>query len=327
VDFDLPAMARKARPSRRAPAILPAIEPTPTLERELASIYLRVVRAWSTGAAQLLQSYQTVLATERLLMGDSAVRVRDDAGQLRGEAEGVAISIERLIMGLVPDLRAWTERVEAWHRKRWQSQVMTATAVNISTMIGPEDAERPMSAIIESNVSLIRSVSSEARTRIEGIIFRGFTTRAAPRDIAKELRQAVDMSRARSLRIASDQTVKLSAALDGERMRQAGIKKWAWMHSGKLHFRPWHKERDGNVYTWDNPPSDMPGEEPFCGCKKRAVIEFDEPLPPVPKPRARPGTPRPPATPPGTQCRAGRSPPGGCAGPWPRHRERTAGRV
>jgi uncharacterized protein with gpF-like domain len=58
-------------------------------------------------------------------------------------------------------------------------------------------------------------------------------------------------------------------------MRQAGIDDWDWMHSGKLHPRAEHKARHRKRYSFSNPPADMPGEKPFCGCRKLAVVEFD----------------------------------------------------
>ena len=82
------------------------------------------------------------------------------------------------------------------------------------------------------------------------------------------------MGRARSIRIAGDQTVKLASELTRERRRQAGLTMWKWRHSGKVHFRPEHKERDGQIYTDETAPKDLPGVLPYCGCVEQAVLEF-----------------------------------------------------
>jgi SPP1 gp7 family putative phage head morphogenesis protein len=59
-------------------------------------------------------------------------------------------------------------------------------------------------------------------------------------------------------------------------MKQAGLDEYQWQHSGKLHYRPHHRARDGKIFKWGEiDPLDMPGIPPFCGCKKRAVIRFD----------------------------------------------------
>jgi SPP1 gp7 family putative phage head morphogenesis protein len=273
VKIDLAQMAQRTRPTRRREVVFPPIEPTGALAIELERIYLAALRYWAVAVRnRVLPIYTAALRTERML-GDSAT-VQDDAGQLGGETSSIAAEVDWLLLILTPKLRDWALRVEKFHRTRWLQAILTPTGVDLSTMIGPEDAARTFESVIEQNVSLIRSVTSEARTKVEGIVFRGFTARTPSREIAKEIREALGTSRARSIRIASDQTAKLSAQLDTERMRQAGITDWRWVHSGKLHFRPEHKRRNGRIYSFAKPPPDMPGELPFCGCKKAAVLRL-----------------------------------------------------
>jgi uncharacterized protein with gpF-like domain len=83
--------------------------------------------------------------------------------------------------------------------------------------------------------------------------------------------------------------VKLASALDAERQRQAGMDVWKWNHSDKLHPRPEHVARDGKLYADEPehrgklgngqevlvPPPDRPGELPFCGCVRQAVLVFE----------------------------------------------------
>lgn len=93
------------------------------------------------------------------------------------------------------------------------------------------------------------------------------------------------MSRRRSINIASDQLSKLTSALDGERMAQAGIEQFLYRHSGKAHPRSWHRARNGKTFELASgmqvgggetiQPDDMPGVPPFCGCRKQAVVTFD----------------------------------------------------
>jgi uncharacterized protein with gpF-like domain len=60
-------------------------------------------------------------------------------------------------------------------------------------------------------------------------------------------------------------------------MQQAGIDEFEWVHSGKVHFRPWHRARNGKRFKLEGeiPPDDMPGIPIFCGCRKRAVLPLD----------------------------------------------------
>ena len=166
-------------------------------------------------------------------------------------------------------------RVEKWQRGKWRGAVLSATGVDIGTMIGAGDMRTTMAASIERNVSLVKSVSEQTRTRIGEAVFQGLTKRLPAREVAASIREATTMGRKRALRIASDQTVKIAAHLNSERRREAGIDTWAWVSSHKVNYRPEHLAREGKRYSDDEPPSDLPGELPYCGCTERAVLSLD----------------------------------------------------
>lgn len=164
--------------------------------------------------------------------------------------------------------------------------MQTATAIDLATLIGPQDVRETLETVIARNVALVRSVSDQTRERIADAVFRGLQARTPPRTVAREIAEAVAMGRKRALRIAADQNVKLGSALNEERRRQAGIDSFTWVHSGKMHSRPEHVARDGKLYsenaervgqeyegrTIRKVPEDKPGELPYCGCTSRAVL-------------------------------------------------------
>lgn len=270
--FDLEKIVKRLRPSQSRDIILREITPTGTHRRQLERIYLTISRAWFRACqTRVVPEYQREL--NRLRAPQPGV-VMDDTGSLGQTMNAIAQEIDRLILELTPALRNYVVTVERWHREKWIAS-MTPTGVSLETLIGPEDVAETMETVLQRNVSLIRSISSEARSRIEGIVFRGFTNRTPSREVAKEISEAVGMARKRALRVASDQLAKLASDLDTERMRQAGIETWEWRHSGKEHYREEHLRRNGKRYSFAKPPPEMPGELPYCGCKKRAVLEFD----------------------------------------------------
>ena len=153
--------------------------------------------------------------------------------------------------------------------------LLAATEVDIETMVGPADVRTTLAAAIEANVGLIASVSSQTREKISTEVFQGLRERKSARDVAKGIREKVDMGRRRALNIASDQLVKIGAELNDEHRREAGIDTWEWLSSHKQHFRPEHAARDHNRYTDGDAPTDLPGRLPFCGCTSRAVLSLD----------------------------------------------------
>lgn len=274
--FSLAQMTRRALNPRRKAIPLREIKPPATMATDLfRACYAPVVETVGAASVRIIAEYERSLAE---LVTDSAA----DLGSL---LDGLKSELDRLLLVLTPRLSDWAIRVEQWQRGKWSGTVLSATGVDLQTMIGAGDVAQSVEASIAWNVSLIRDVGDQARQRIASAVFTGLTQRRAAVDVAKDIREAVAMSRRRSINVASDQLSKLTAALDGERMRQAGIEQFLYRHSGKLHPRSWHRARNGKAYELASgkeigggdviEPDDMPGIPPYCGCRKQAVVAFD----------------------------------------------------
>lgn len=264
--YDLAALTRRTTNTRRKSITFRPIVAPGTLASNLyANAYKPIIEAWSALIPTIMAEYERSLSA---MTQDSPA----DIGALFDRHEG---DLLRLILTLKLRLAEWGYRVERWQRGKWRSAVLSATGVDVGTMIGPEDARMTVGASIERNTSLIKSVSEQTRARIGETVFRGLNQRRPAREVAKEITEAVGMSRRRALNIASDQTVKLTASLNAERRREAGIDTWEWVSSHKVHFRPEHAARDGKRYADDDAPADLPGELPYCGCTERAVLSLD----------------------------------------------------
>ncbi|WP_426163075.1 phage minor head protein [Sandarakinorhabdus sp. DWP1-3-1] len=268
--YDLAAMARRQGLKRKR-VVLPAIGGTKAQSDELARILLRVVAVWNDAArGPILAAYSEALAAQPM-----DAMTRDDAPRAASTISAADGEASRLTLVLTPALRDWAVRIERFVRCRFAAGVLSATGVNLDTVIGPGDARAPLDTWVERNVALVRDVSDQARGRISDIVFRGLSRRTPARDVAREMNEAVALGRARSLRIASDQLSKLTTQLAAERRRQAGLDQWEWLASGKVNGREEHAALDGKVFSDKDPPEDMPGELPNCGCRARAVLDLD----------------------------------------------------
>jgi uncharacterized protein with gpF-like domain len=257
--------ARVRRPSKK-PITLANIATTQAQATDLLALYAKIIAAWSESQKHIVAEYERTIAA-----------MTTDSPASTGDAiDSVAGQIQRLVMLLTPDLRRWALRVEDVHRGKWVRSVLSATDVDMNTILSPYDVNDTIDASLNWNVSLIRDVSDEIRQRISNAVFAGFQRRASARDIAKEISDSIGMGRARARRIAADQTVKLGARLNRARQEQAGLTHFKWRHSGKLHPRNWHLARDGNVYPWEGSgsiaPDDRPGVPPFCGCTAQGIL-------------------------------------------------------
>lgn len=263
--FDLPRMAAR-KGLRRKLVTFATIKSTQAQTEDLQMIYKRMLAPLFGAKLRIESLYAREL--ERKLSHDSP-------DELGGLADLIADEINRLVLQLTPDLLDWALRVEKVHRGKWARTIQSLLDITAETMLGPEDMRETLEAFLTRNTSLIRDVGEQARGRIADAVLRGIQQRTPTAKVAKEIAEAAGMARKRARRIASHQSVALNSALNEERRRQAGLDTWKWRHSGKLHFRPLHKARDGKLYTDETAPGDKPGELPNCGCVSVAVLVLD----------------------------------------------------
>lgn len=255
--LDLRALLRQR--GRRQPLTLRAIQTTQAQARSLARGYTTVVDVWRDGTPRILDAYARTVAT---YTGDSPADIEAEIASVDGEAVRVTFDFRAFFT-------QWAQALQLWHVNRIGSQLTYATGIDLTSQLGP--ANGTIEDFLARNTALIRDVSDQTRGRIADIVFRGVQQRTPVRDIATEINEAVGLGRKRAIRVASDQTVKLSAALDELRGRELGFEGYFWQHSSKAHYRPEHLARDGNFFAFgsDVDLHDPPGYAPFCGCKRR----------------------------------------------------------
>lgn len=281
--YNLAAMARRASPGmRRRSIVLRDIAPPAVLATNLyRAVYAPVIAAWTDASPRIEDTYARTIGE----------MTTDAPADVKAEIDGAAEQVNRLLLLLTPELRDWALKVERWTRGRWRGAVLSASNVDLDTVIGPQDARQTLASYVEWNANLVANVSAQAKERIGNAVFSGLSQRKPAREVAKEIREAVDMSRDRSVRIASDQLSKLTSELARERRREAGLEVFAWHHSRKAHPRQDHVVRDGNLYTENPalvgkkvdgvvvraapPADDRAGVKPFCGCRERGVMVFE----------------------------------------------------
>jgi uncharacterized protein with gpF-like domain len=280
--YNLAQLARRQKNIRRRSITLPEIAAPQMMAQDLfASCYRPIIDLWASATPTIVAEYERTLS----------VMTQDSAADIQGQIDRTAAEAYRIALTLTPSLRSWALKVERYVRTRWTNAVRAATSVDLSTMLGPEDVRETLEAYLQWNADLIADVSGEIRKRIADEVFSGLTQNKPVREVAKAINEKVALGRARSQRIAADQTSKISTSLAAERRREAGLTVFAWHHSAKKHPRKDHQARDGLYYSelasdvgrkvdgkvvHQAPErSERAGQLPFCGCRERGVLAFE----------------------------------------------------
>lgn len=258
MEIDLPALCRR-KGIRRDTIRLRPIKAKPGDVAALESVYLDVVDLWAAHTDTILLIYRPL--------------VRDAKPEdVEREIAIVEVQVGSLFARITGRVKAWADKTEEHHREAFRAGILTATEIDLGTVLSPSDVTQTVEATVARNVALIRGLSDAQRKAVAETVFRGVTQRTPAVQVAKELREIEAMSRRRAVFIAGDQTIKLNASLDRARQEQSGITHFTWRHSGKVHYRPEHKAREGKLYAWNKAPADLPGQLPNCGCVAQATL-------------------------------------------------------
>jgi len=128
---------------------------------------------------------------------------------------------------------------------------------------------------LSQNVSLIKSLSGDYVGKVMDSVRRNVQAGARPEVIAQDIKKQFDVSMWRARFIARDQTNKLNGALTQMRQTGLGVEQYTWRTSRDERVRPTHRLKEGNVYSWDDPPADTghPGHDFNCRCSAEPVLE------------------------------------------------------
>lgn len=268
--YDLVEIVRRTKTRRRSVAAKPVV-PTQAREDALAAIYLEVVRAWQTAIReQILPAYASAISQ----------LVRDEEPVTMGLAailQTVANAMGQVATSLRPRTLRWLTEFGAWHTNRFGQTIQAAAGIDPRPIMSPTEIGQAIDVALERNAALISDVSEQIRGRVAERVWAGVSQQMPREQMAKELAEVVGMGRKRAMRIAVDQTTKISADLDQIRQQEAGLDEFKWRHSRKLHPREFHKARDGKIFRWDKlPPDGKPGTLPFCGCKAEPYLNLDD---------------------------------------------------
>ena len=133
---------------------------------------------------------------------------------------------------------------------------------------------------IRENLDLISSIEAETLRKLRWELSQRIVATAGDESLKTALADYIEnqarIESNRAVLIASDQVGKLNGRLMRYEQQRAGITHYRWETMQDSRVRPSHRERQGEIFSWEEPPSDgHPGEAIRCRCVADPVFETD----------------------------------------------------
>ena len=132
---------------------------------------------------------------------------------------------------------------------------------------------------VSDNVDLIKTIPEDTLDKMRQIIYDGYVNGTPTTKLVKEIQQSYQVGKRHAGLIARDQIAKLNGQIQQAQQQDAGITSYRWNTSGDQRVRKSHRDLDGKIFHWDDPPENSdgrkchPGQDYNCRCV--AIPVFD----------------------------------------------------
>lgn len=268
-------LARFLRGNRRRRRV-PRQQRPDAIAREYLRAILRIVDRMRPAVDRLVDDMRPILAR-------AAIERRHDSAE-RGDAAGDDAAAAAARMAAALQNAATQEEIRAMARQfashtstyqRIQLSRQTRAAFGVEVIGNDAGVDAAMSHFVAENVALIKDIPVAMARDLEMRVTRAVASSTPHQQLAKEIGERFQsLGRERAALIARDQTGKLYSQVNQIRQRNLGVEKYRWRGVLDRRERPEHVAREGQVFSWDNPPSDGHAGEPIrCRCVSEPIFD------------------------------------------------------
>lgn len=186
-------------------------------------------------------------------------------------------------------LEPWAKRQSKALVERLQNQNKRAMRENAKKMGAEMRAVAALNegiaaqVLIAEQVKLIQSIPLKAALRAQKLAFEAVTNGTRASEVAELLKNSTKVSESDAMLIARTEVARASSHLVQARARAVGSRQYIWRNSGDAEVRKAHRTRkgkplDGQIFSWDKPPTlddgteGNPGTFPNCRCYPEPVF-------------------------------------------------------
>ena len=262
-------------------------------ERELARVFLGVahlIKSKSKPYINRLMEIYKVWADENVRV-DARISIQDGIEMI---LEEYGDEIDRsLDMGSIvkrADMAAKVARNASVGD--WKKLVGSVVKEDISEPYYVETMEDLLNKWVGESVSKISSLPREYLAKIHDIIIWGYNTHQPLINVYRKIEAATGATRSQARMIARDQMGTLNCRMTKHEHDSLGVTHYIWVTRRDSRVRDCHREFDGKVFSWNNPPAEWyvtvskgikytgrycnPGEAYMCRCTAKPVFDMDK---------------------------------------------------
>jgi SPP1 gp7 family putative phage head morphogenesis protein len=176
-------------------------------------------------------------------------------------------------------LNSYSVAIEPWARSMATSMVARIAATNsaawerlarsMGRSLRKELAEAKTGAflnqMLNEQVHLITSLPLDAAQRVHKLTLEGIVTGRRAEEIRKDILQTGNVTESRAQLIARTEVARTSNGLTMARATEVGSTHYVWRTVGDMDVRKSHKEMDGKVIAWSQPPTLSDGTTTHAG--------------------------------------------------------------
>ncbi len=281
VRLDLASLATRVRAAAQAKRGKLRKVPPPAFPRAAEISYARDLLAMCAAAKASLDKHLPaalghIFATAgSFLTADAAKARRDEYATIISDVFG---DIELEYEKRVKKARAQAARSAADRTQKANAREHTRyfkAVIGIDVTQSEPWLKDFVDLFVESNVGLIKSISTTYFGQVRDIVESAAITGRRPESLAADIEERFGVSESKARLIARDQTGKLNGQLTSARQQRLGIRSFVWRTSGDERVRESHEAKEGLTYEWQDPPADtgMPGEDYQCRCTAEPNLE------------------------------------------------------
>lgn len=227
---------------------------------------------------------------------------RDFMRQLRGVASHVGALVNKHKIGdseLLTILRAYAAALKPWAVSTAARMLGEVDARDrdswrhlgsaISSQLRNDLLRTPVGSVLRGllaeQVDLIQSLPIEAAERVHQLTIRSLLTSGRAKEIAAEIYRTGEVTESRAMLIARTEVARTASVLTETRSRSAGVQYYRWQTSKDADVRPGHRDMQGKICRWDEPPAvnengrimyHHPGRIWNCRCWPEPLVELED---------------------------------------------------